>query len=103
MGAPAQLSWLGVFCVALMAAQAFAQAELWEEHINAGMEAYQQGDNTEAEKQFFAAVGEAEKFGPEDPRLAQSLNNLAGLYNSQGNMRRLSRCTSGRWPSPRRF
>ncbi len=89
MGARARLSllgvfWLGVFCVALIAAQALAQANLWEEHINAGMEAYQLGDNQEAEKQFFAAVGEAEKFGPEDPRLAQSLNNLAGLYNSQG-------------------
>ena len=89
MGARARLSllgvfWLGVFCVALIAAQALAQANLWEEHINAGVEAYQLGDNREAEKQFFAAVGEAEKFGPEDPRLAQSLNNLAGLYNAQG-------------------
>ncbi|MEE8176619.1 MAG: tetratricopeptide repeat protein, partial [Acidobacteriota bacterium] len=79
-----RLCLLGVFCVALIAAQAFAQADLWEEHINAGIEAYQLGDNTEAEKQFLAAVGEAENFGPKDPRLAQSLNNLAGLYNSQG-------------------
>ena len=31
-----------------------------------------------------AALKEAEEFGPEIPRLATSLNNLAGLYRSQG-------------------
>ena len=51
---------------------------------DAGTEAYEQGNYTEAEKLFVAALKEAEKFGPQDPRLATSLNNLANLYNTQG-------------------
>ncbi len=38
----------------------------------------------EAEKQWSAALKEAEGFGPQDPRLATTLNNLAGLYQAQG-------------------
>ncbi len=39
---------------------------------------------TISEKLFLAAVGEAESFGPQDVRVATSLNNLAGLYQAQG-------------------
>ncbi len=42
----------------------------------AATKAYQQGNYPEAEKQFSAALKEAEGFGPQDPRLATSLNNL---------------------------
>jgi WD40 repeat protein len=33
---------------------------------------------------FAAALTEAENFGPQDTRLATSLNNLASVYDSQG-------------------
>ncbi len=51
--------------------------------MGAGTKAYQQGNDPEAEKQWSAALNEAERFGPQDPRLATSLNNLAGLYRAQ--------------------
>ena len=50
----------------------------------AGNAAYQQGKYLEAEGLFVTALDVAERFGPEDPRLATSLNNLALLYKSQG-------------------
>jgi tetratricopeptide (TPR) repeat protein len=62
------------------------QNTLWETHNRAGVEAYKAGRYPEAEKQFLAALEVAETFGPEDPRLATSLNNLAGLYRAQGKL-----------------
>ncbi len=56
----------------------------WESNNEAGREAYRQGNYAEAEKQWLVALQEAEKFGPEDPRLATSLNNLVELYHDQG-------------------
>ncbi len=56
-------------------------ASHWEELIAAGEKAYQQARYAEAEQQFKPALKEAETFGPEDRRLATSLNNLAELYN----------------------
>ncbi len=41
--------------------------------------AYHQGNYPEAERQFAAAVNEAEEFGPQDPRLADALNSLASM------------------------
>ena len=52
--------------------------------MKAGVEANQQGDYTEAVKQIRFALEEAEEFGEEDPRFAQSLNYLASLYLPQG-------------------
>ncbi len=56
----------------------------WETNTAAGYEAYEQGDYAEAEKAWSAALQEAEKFGPEDPRLAESLGNLGVAYRDQG-------------------
>ncbi|MEE8280653.1 MAG: hypothetical protein V3R55_08130, partial [Alphaproteobacteria bacterium] len=61
----------------LWPATALAQAEQWQSHMDAGVEAYLQNNYTEAEKQFAAAAREAEQFGPESPRLATTLNSLA--------------------------
>ncbi len=75
--------WLlvGLVCLAAAAgAYAFLQGGPWETYMAAGNKAYQQGNYAEAEKQFAAALEEAEQFAPEDPRLATSLNNLAALY-----------------------
>ena len=43
-----------------------------------------QGRCAEAEKQFKAAIGEAEMFGEQDQHIATSLNKLAALYYTQG-------------------
>ena len=68
----------------LLGTACFAPGATWEAHSDAGLEAYQQGDYAEAEKQWMAAVRKAEAFEPQDPRLATSLNNLAELYHTQG-------------------
>ena len=63
----------------------YAQDGNWDSYTDAGTKAYQQGKYKEAEKQWEAALKEAEGLGPKDPRLATSLNNLAELYRVQGN------------------
>ena len=69
-------------CSALLGA--CARDTPWDRYNTAGGQAYEQGNYAEAEKQWSAALPEAEKFGPQDPRLATSLNNLAALYRAQG-------------------
>ncbi len=78
--------WLlvGLVCLALWPAHASAQGGLWETYMAAATKAYQQGNYPEAEKQLAAAVKEAKGFGPQDPRLAKSLNSLAGFYQARG-------------------
>ena len=79
----AKTGWLllGILCLASFAV---AQDAAWEKYMKAATEAYQQGRSAEAEKQFAAALREAEKFGEQNPRLATSLNNLAEIYRTQG-------------------
>ena len=81
-------NWLlvGLVFLALWPAHAPAQGGLWETYMAAGAKAYQRGDYAQAEKQFGAALNEAQGFGPQDPRLATSLNNLAVLYKLQGRL-----------------
>jgi tetratricopeptide (TPR) repeat protein len=55
-----------------------------EKHAQAGDKAYREGNYAEAEKQFMAALKEAEKFLPDDPRIAASLNNLGNVYRVLG-------------------
>jgi tetratricopeptide (TPR) repeat protein len=78
--------WLlaGLGCLALWPAPGLAQDSWWESYIAAGQEAYQRADYAEADNQFMAALKQAEGFGPQDPRLATSLNGLAALYRSLG-------------------
>ncbi len=70
--------------IALWLMYAPNQGAKWESYITAAQQAYQQADCAEAEKQSEAALKEAEAFGPDDVRLATSLNNLALLYKAQG-------------------
>jgi tetratricopeptide (TPR) repeat protein len=72
----------GLLC--LRAGVGAAGEAAWERYNQAGVSAYQRGDYAEATKQFEAALKEAQDFGEQDPRLATSLNNLAGLYYFQG-------------------
>ena len=81
-----RINWamVGMLCLALGSASYSQPILLWETYNDAGIEAYKQGRYAEAEKLWLAALKEAEKFGPQDPRLATSLNNLAELYRAQG-------------------
>jgi tetratricopeptide (TPR) repeat protein len=60
------------------------QDTLWDSYIDEGSKAYSEQDFPEAEKQYVAALKEAEKFGAEDSRLITSLDSLASLYEAQG-------------------
>ena len=73
-----------VLCVLLVSIQALAQDALWKSHLDSGKKALEEGDYATAQKQFLAALQEAEDFGPQDSRLATTLNNLAVLYHTQG-------------------
>ncbi len=74
----------GLLCLLLWPAHAVAQEADWERHMRASLAAYQQGHYAEAVNQTKAALSLAEAFGPDDPRLATTLNNLALLYDGQG-------------------
>ncbi len=78
--------WLlvGLLCLALWPVQALAQQGPWERYMRAGIVADQQGNYAEAEKHYEAGLRIAEGFGPQDPRLAINLDNLAQLYHHQG-------------------
>jgi len=71
---------LGLLPVSLPAQ---AQDAAWDGLINAGREALQRNEFTEAEGHFEQALETAEQFPPGDPRLGRSLNNLAAVYYSQ--------------------
>ncbi len=75
---------VGILCVVFVSIQACTQETQWDKHMTTAAKAYQQGRYTDAERSFQAAVKDAEAFGPQDPRLATSLNNLAELYRLQG-------------------
>ena len=51
--------------------------------MDEGVKAYQQGQETNAEKFYLAALEEVQNAGPEEPRLAATLNTLAVLYQAQ--------------------
>ena len=72
----------GLMFLAVAAAES-AGARSWRSYMEAGNEAYQQGNYAEAEKQWEAAVNEAEGFRRQDARLADALNTLGGLYRIQ--------------------
>ena len=103
--------WLVVCAWCLIGWTAPAQAS-WEAYQQAGETAYSRGRYTEAERMFLAAVREARRFGPQDPRLDISLNKLARLrvirgqqaqaqFRSQRTARKKSSRTSGTALSPR--
>ena len=74
---------VAALCLAFLFTAA-CQRTRWESNSAAGVKAFHQGRYADAEKLFLAALEEAEGFGPDDPRLATSVNNLAGLYQAQG-------------------
>ena len=79
-------TWLlaGPLCLVLWSAPSLSQGRLWEVYMTVAGAAYQQGDYVEAENQFSAAIKKAESFGPRDPRLGVSFENLGSIYRLQG-------------------
>ena len=71
--------WL-VVCSAGVSANEVA----WEAYMAAGQAFSKDNRFAEAEAQYRKAIAEAKQFGPNDTRLANSLNNLAALYQTQG-------------------
>ena len=70
-------------CVSLSTFQARAQGASWEHYMAEGTQAYQNGQETNAEMFYLAALEHVQSAGPEDPRLAATLNTLAVLYHAQ--------------------
>lgn len=58
-------------------------ATIWDQKNKAGLAALTSGDLEAAEKNLVAGLKEAEECGPEDVRVAVSLNNLASLYEKK--------------------
>ena len=58
--------------------------EPWDLHTDQGTTLMEQGKFPEAEQELNSALKLAEQFGEQDPRLIQSLTNLAILYNAKG-------------------
>ncbi|MEM8948737.1 MAG: tetratricopeptide repeat protein [Pseudomonadota bacterium] len=73
---------------ALIQSTAFGQDAAWEGLINAGRNALQQQNFSEAERHFEAALETAENFPSGDPRLGKSYNNLAAVYYTQEDFER---------------
>ena len=59
-----------------------AEDSLWHKLIGEAKQLREEKRYAEAEKQMLLGLAEAEKFGPEDRRLAVSLNELAALYHA---------------------
>jgi tetratricopeptide (TPR) repeat protein len=77
--------WMAVLvCLSLGTAAHAQEVNLWQKHAEAAKKAHQQGDEAQAEKLLQLSYQEAEKFGPDDPRFAVSIHNLANWYATQG-------------------
>src|SRR5262245_27755570 len=63
-----------------------ADDSLWQKLIGEARQFKYEGRYAEAEKAYSLALAEAEKFGPEDRRLPLSLNELAILHHSRGQL-----------------
>ena len=61
---------------------------MWEELNKKAIDRFQSGKYPEAVEIAKTALEEAEKaFGPDDPRVARALNNLAEMYRARRNHR----------------
>ncbi len=69
-------------CFILMTVSCGQQS--WDDAMQAGDWALQQGEYREAEQIFTVAVHKAEKFGRQDRRMAVTLAHLAQTYSAQG-------------------
>ena len=80
------LSWFGIITLGLMclgSAPASDKEALWKTYMDAGEKAYNQDRNQTAGIMLAAALVEAENFGPDDPRVASTLEKLADVLLDQ--------------------
>lgn len=71
----------GLLCALMRPSPAMGQGgSAWESYRNAAIEAYEQGNNAEAERLFKNSLAEAEKQNGNDRRLASSLQLLGDFY-----------------------
>ena len=75
---------LGVCFLLSALGSGLAQDTLWQEKMDRGHRLREQGCYEEAEKTYLAALAQAQELGPEDSRLAESLNALAVIYVKKG-------------------
>jgi tetratricopeptide (TPR) repeat protein len=57
----------------------------WQKHRDAAIQAFENGQYSEAEANWRAALHDAEEFDPDGPRARMTLNNLGELYRAEGN------------------
>ena len=78
--------WLlaAVVTMACAPGSVYAQATKWQAEHDAGWKAYKEGRLGDALTQLRAAEKEAETFGPNDPRLATTLDHLAWVLCGMG-------------------
>ncbi len=70
----------GLAAVMLWPAAAAAETGSWQEQRAAAVAAYGAGDYGTAEARLLDAIDRAKNFGPRDPRIAATLNDLALTY-----------------------
>jgi len=90
----------GVPLFLLLSSVALSEDSLWQKINSEGKELREQGRYDEAEKASSHALAEAEKLGPEDYRVAISLNELAIVCHLRGRLddaERLYRRALGIW------
>jgi tetratricopeptide (TPR) repeat protein len=75
---------MALLCLICSVVSALAQDVRWETATIAGVQAFNQGQYTEAALQFQAALALAETSKSDAIRLSTSLTNLAAVYYSQG-------------------
>ena len=81
-----QLITLAMFLLLLPAGlQAQADEEAWKRHMESASAALQANNLDDALFDLGNALREAEKFGPGDQRLANTLNLVAAFHRSQAN------------------
>ncbi len=92
----------GLLSLSFWSAFAWAGAEEWQSHMDAGVEAYVDGDHAEAGKQYGAAVNEAEAFGADDPRLSAQANHghhtrMSGFTATSGSTTKVAKLAPTIW------
>jgi len=76
--------WIAIFGLSLWPADVSAQEPVWQSYMSDAQRTQQQGLLELAGGIYQIALKEAERFGEQDPRLAETLNSLASLYYEQG-------------------
>src|SRR5688572_11370747 len=75
---------MSALCLFLLSVVARAQNTLWDKYTRSGTEAAERGNYDEAERNYLAAIREAEKLGPNNLYLSHSLSELGRVNYEQG-------------------